>query len=55
MDEKQLIAQKQKGLCHYVGSYCTTEVLNYCVQKKKPIAVTTPSWGAILQEQASRC
>ena len=50
-DEKQLIAQKQKGLCHYVGSYCATEVLNYCVQKKKTHCCYNSKLGRILQEQ----
>jgi len=50
-EEKQLIAKKQKGLCHYVGSYCATEVFNYCVQKKKTYCCYNSKLGRILQEQ----
>ena len=50
-EEKQLIAKKQKGLCHYVGSYCATAAFNYCVQKKKTHCCYNSKLGRILQEQ----
>jgi hypothetical protein len=50
-DEKQLIAKKQKGLCHYVGSYCSAEIFNLCIQRKKTYCCYNSKLGRILQEQ----
>jgi len=51
-DEDQLSSNKSKGLCHYVGKYCSTHIpLIGCVQEKKTFCCFTSMLGRILQEQ----
>ena len=33
-DEKALQVRRQKGLCHFVGTYCAEKVLGQCIRKK---------------------
>jgi len=50
-EEKELIALNQKGLCHYVGSYCSLEIFGLCIQRKKTSCCFNSKLGRILQEQ----
>lgn len=50
-DEKELIALNQKGLCHYVGSYCSLKIFGLCIQRKKTYCCFNSKLGRILQEQ----
>jgi len=50
-EEKELIALNQKGLCHYVGSYCSLEIFGLCIQRKKTYCCFNSKLGRILQEQ----
>jgi len=50
-EEKELIAIKRKGLCHYVGSYCSLEIFGLCLQRKKTHCCFNSKLGRILQEQ----
>jgi len=50
-EEKELIALKQKGLCHYVGSYCSSEIFGLCIQRKKTYCCFNSKMGRILQEE----
>ncbi|OJW46973.1 MAG: hypothetical protein BGO67_09760 [Alphaproteobacteria bacterium 41-28] len=42
--EKLLSQRRKKGLCHYVGTYCSKKVLGQCVTKKS----TYCCWGSKL-------
>ncbi|MFZ0449013.1 MAG: conjugal transfer protein TraN, partial [Desulfatiglandaceae bacterium] len=51
-EEEQLSTQKSKGLCHYIGDYCSNEwPLVGCVQRKKTYCCFNSKLGRILQEQ----
>jgi conjugal transfer mating pair stabilization protein TraN len=50
-EEKELIAIKRKGLCHYVGSYCSLEIFGLCLQRKKTHCCFNSKLGRILQEE----
>jgi len=50
--EVQLTQLKEKGLCHYVGSYCSKKIpLVGCVQKKKTYCCFHSKLGRIINEQ----
>ncbi|OJW46975.1 MAG: hypothetical protein BGO67_09770 [Alphaproteobacteria bacterium 41-28] len=42
--EKLLSQKRKKGLCHYVGTYCSKKVLGQCIKKKS----TYCCWGSKL-------
>ncbi len=42
--EKLLSQRRKKGLCHYVGTYCSKKVLGQCIKKKS----TYCCWGSKL-------
>jgi conjugal transfer mating pair stabilization protein TraN len=51
-DEIQLAIQKGKGLCHYVGEYCSKETaFNVCIEKKKTYCCFNSKLGRIIHEQ----
>ena len=39
------------GMCHEVGTYCSTEILGVCVQKAKSHCCFNTKLGRIIQEQ----
>lgn len=50
--EVQLTQLKEKGLCHYVGSYCSKKIpLVGCVQKKKTYCCFHSKLSRIINEQ----
>lgn len=49
--EKTLASQRTKGLCHYVGTYCSKKVLGKCVEKKQSHCCFKGKIQRILQEQ----
>jgi len=42
--EKLLSQKRKKGLCHYVGTYCSKKILGQCIKKKS----TYCCWGSKL-------
>jgi len=50
-EEKEMIALNQKGLCHYVGSYCSLDIFGLCIQRKKTYCCFNSKLGRILQEE----
>ncbi|OJW54568.1 MAG: hypothetical protein BGO67_10490 [Alphaproteobacteria bacterium 41-28] len=42
--EKLLSQRRKKGLCHYIGTYCSKKVLGQCIKKKS----TYCCWGSKL-------
>lgn len=48
-EEKQLAEDKSNGLCHYVGKYCSKEVLGRCVERKKSYCCFGSKLGRIVQ------
>lgn len=53
-EEKELIVQKEKGLCTYVGKKCLSEALGSCIKKKKVYCCFKSKLGRIIQEQGRR-
>ena len=49
--EKALAKQQNKGLCAYVGTYCSHKVLGVCTQKKEAHCCFLSKISRILQEQ----
>lgn len=50
--EEVLLHQRDaQGLCHYVGSYCSDNVLGICVTKRKAYCCFESKLSRILQEQ----
>ena len=50
--ENQLSDNKDKGLCHYIGQYCSRNLgFLGCVQRKKTYCCFNSMLGRILQEQ----
>lgn len=49
--EKQLDVKDHKGLCHFVGSFCSEKVLGVCVTSKKTYCCFESELSRILQEQ----
>ena len=49
--EKQLDVKDRLGLCHFVGSYCSSSFLGVCSTKKKAYCCFESKLSRILQEQ----
>ena len=49
--DKVLKQKKDKGLCHYVGSYCSSKVLGICLKKKEADCCYLSKLSRIIQEQ----
>jgi conjugal transfer mating pair stabilization protein TraN len=50
-EEKLLDEKDRKGLCHYVGTYCSDKVLGVCTSKRKSYCCFESKLSRILQEQ----
>lgn len=50
-EERLLDTLEDKGLCHYVGSYCSKKVLGVCVTKKQVSCCFQSKLTRIIQEQ----
>ena len=50
-EDKVLKDQREKGLCHYVGTYCSSSVLGVCVKKKESHCCYGSKLARIIQEQ----
>ena len=53
-EEKQLDERDRKGLCSYVGSYCSKKILGVCVTKKKAYCCFESKLTRIIQEQGRK-
>lgn len=49
--EFQLAAQRKFGNCHHVGSYCKTEALGVCIEKRQSYCCFKSPLSRIIQEQ----
>jgi conjugal transfer mating pair stabilization protein TraN len=49
--EFEMNAQRELESCHYVGSYCKTEVLGQCIEKREAHCCFTSPLSRIMQEQ----
>lgn len=49
--EKALALKKSKGLCHYIGTYCSKKVLGKCVTKKSTYCCFNSKLSRIFQQQ----
>lgn len=50
-NEKQLDVKDRLGLCHFVGSYCSSSFLGVCTTKKKTYCCFESKLTRIIQEQ----
>lgn len=50
-EDKLLKKRRDEGVCHYVGSYCSKEVLGICLQKKEAHCCYGSKLARIIQEQ----
>ena len=50
-DEFELGAKRHLKVCHYVGSYCASDVLGVCIEKKQSYCCFNSPLARILQEQ----
>ncbi len=50
-DEFALGAKRELKVCHYVGSYCATEVIGQCIEKRESYCCFASPLSRILQEQ----
>ncbi|WP_454887609.1 conjugal transfer protein TraN [Sphingomonas oryzagri] len=50
-EDKALKEKRDKGLCHYVGSYCSSKVLGVCLKKKEAHCCFVSKLSRIIQEQ----
>ena len=50
-EDKVLKKKKDQGLCHYVGSYCSSKVLGVCLKKKEADCCYLSKLSRIIQEQ----
>jgi len=52
-DEIKTFTAYKKGLCHYVGEYCSRRIrfINVCIQKKKTYCCFQSKLGRIIQQQ----
>ena len=50
-EDKILKKKKDEGLCHYVGSYCSSKVLGICLKKKEADCCYLSKLARIIQEQ----
>lgn len=49
--EFEMNAQRALGSCHYVGSYCKSEILGSCIEKRESYCCFSSPLSRILQEQ----
>lgn len=50
-DEFELGAKQELQSCHYVGSYCASDVLGVCIERRKSYCCFTTPLARILNEQ----
>jgi conjugal transfer mating pair stabilization protein TraN len=50
-EDKILKQKKEQGLCHYVGSYCSSSILGICLKKKEADCCYLSKLSRIIQEQ----
>ncbi|MDO6414404.1 conjugal transfer protein TraN [Sphingomonas sp. BIUV-7] len=50
-EDKVLKDKREKGLCHYVGTYCSSSVLGICTKKKEAHCCYGSKLARIIQEQ----
>jgi len=50
-EEFELGAKRQMKVCHFVGSYCKTEVMGFCIEKRDSYCCFNSPLSRILQEQ----
>ncbi len=50
-DEFELGAKRELKSCHYVGSYCASDVLGVCIERRKSYCCFTTPLARILNEQ----
>ena len=50
-EEYELSARRHTRVCHYNGSYCKTEVLGTCIEKRKSYCCYNSPLSRIIQEQ----
>ncbi len=50
-DEFELGAKRQLKVCHYVGSYCASDVIGMCIEKKESYCCYNSPLARIVQEQ----
>lgn len=50
-DDRTLKDKREKGLCHYVGTYCSSSVLGICTKKKEAHCCYGSKLARIIQEQ----
>ncbi|WP_242519295.1 conjugal transfer protein TraN [Halochromatium roseum] len=51
-DEFELGVQRELRACHYVGSYCDSEILGICIEKQKAFCCFNTPLARIINEQA---
>ncbi len=52
--EKMLAAQKQKNVCHFVGSYCAKKIAGFCVEKKQSYCCFGSKLAKVIQVQGRK-
>lgn len=50
-EAKALAEKKDAGLCHYVGTYCSSKILGVCVKKRKSYCCFKGKLSRIIMEQ----
>jgi len=50
-EEFELGAKRQLKVCHYVGSYCASDILGVCIEKKESYCCYNSPLARIMQEQ----
>ena len=50
--EFELGAKRELKSCHYVGSYCASDVLGVCIERRRSYCCFTTPLARILNEQA---
>ena len=50
-EAKALAEKKAAGLCHYVGTYCSSKILGICVKKRKSYCCFKGKLSRIIMEQ----
>lgn len=50
-EEFELGAKRQLKVCHYVGSYCASDIIGICIEKKESYCCYNSPLARIMQEQ----
>ena len=50
-EEFQLGAKKELKTCHYVGGYCKSKILGWCIEKREASCCFSTPLSRILNEQ----